>query len=373
MKKITLFVAAAMTALTMNAQKSAYLMLESSISNLPEEYSEVVEGEPVAENPEQNAANWYNAQFVNRDNGVLLPVADIDNAIAQGINTIWVNIDRVGLASIADAGVTDAVIADLKEFVEAGGNLFLTKQACMIAHRIGRIYEPTYGNGGYSLGEDIWSINPQVGLWWEIAEYRRDNSNHPIYEDMETVTTFEAVMEEGAEATPYATYPLIGAVARTDNNVAWIDYFRKDLSSPDMKLSGEDENAHYANNNPRRLPDFEEDWNVKVLGIWGQVSDFCGGVIVDMNPDGNFQGRILGIGASAYQWGASNEEYIGNVKKLTKNSINYVVADNHITLTDLEEIEMNGVRAGIYDVLGHKVENMVPGQIYIVNGKKMIR
>lgn len=372
MKKITLFVAAAMTALTMNAQKSAYLMLESSISNLPEEYSEVVEGEQVAENPEQNAANWYNAQFVNKNNGVLLPVADIDNAIAQGINTIWVNIDRVGLASIADAGVSDAVIADLKEFVEAGGNLLLTKQACMIAHRISRIYEPTYGCVGYGLGGDVWSINPQVGLWWTLAESRRDNSEHPIYADMDTVMQFSTVMSEDAEPTLYPTYPLIGAVARTDNNIGWIDYFRKDLSSPDMKLSPEDENAHYANDNPLRLPDFENDWNVQVLGIWGHVADFCGGVIVDMNPDGNYKGRILAIGASAYQWGASND-YISNVKKLTKNSINYVVADNHITFTALEEVEANAVRAGIYDVLGHKVENMVPGQLYIVNGKKMIR
>ena len=146
MKKFFLFVAAAMTAFTLNA-KNAFLLLESSISNLPEENSETDLG-VIAENPEQNAANWYNAQFVNSNKGVLIGTSDIRNAFANGITCIWVNIDRQGLDDIQTAGITDGVVADLKAFVEAGGNLFLTKQACKIAHRIGRIYDPTWGDGG---------------------------------------------------------------------------------------------------------------------------------------------------------------------------------------------------------------------------------
>jgi len=329
MKKIFLFVAAAMTAFTLNA-KNAFLLLESSISNLPEENSETDLG-IIAENPEQNAANWYNNQFVNNNKGVLIGTADIRNALTNGITCIWVNIDRQGLDDIQTAGITDGVIADLKAFVEAGGNLFLTKQACKIAHRIGRIYDPTWGDGGYSVGGDIWSINPQVGLWWTLADSRRDNSEHPIYADIDTIQVYSATMVDGEEAVPYGTFPLVGMVPRCDRNIAWLDYFRKDPADPTTILTAEEAESagievHYANDNPLRLPDFESDWNVKVLGIWGHVQDFCGGVIVEMNPDGAFKGKVFAIGASAYQWGSSND-YIGNVKKLTKNALNYLTAE----------------------------------------------
>lgn len=346
-----------MVAFSMNA-KNAFLLLESSISNLPTEESVIDGEENVAENPEQNAANWYNAQFVNKNEGVLIGVADIKNALANGISCIWVNIDRQGLDDIKTAGITDGVIADLKAFVEAGGNLFLTKQACKIAHRIGRIYDPTWGDGGYSVGGDIWSINPQVGLWWTLADSRRDNSDHPIYEGIDTIQVYSATMVEAEENVPYGTYPLVGMVRRCDRNIGWLDYFRKDPADPTTILT-EDEAAaagieiHYANDNPLRLPDFENDWNVKVLGIWGHVQDFCGGVIVEMNPEGNYTGKILAIGASAYQWGSSND-YIANVKKMSKNALNYLTAPE----TAVENV-FNDVKAT------KTIEN---GQVIITKG-----
>ena len=338
MKKIYSLVAAAMMAFSLNAQ-NAFLLLESSISNLPVENSETELG-TIAENPEQNAANWYNAQFVNKNLGSLISVSEISGAYAAGVKTIWVNIDRVGLNDIKDAGISDAVIADLKAFVEAGGNLLLTKQACMIAHRIGRIYQPSWGNQGYNLGGDVWSINPQVGLWWTLADSRRDNSSHPIYTDLETIDSYSAIMAEGAEPTPYATFPLIGAVPRTDNNIAWLDYFRKDPANPTATLPETEGVTHYRNDDPLRLPEFESDWNVKVLGIWGHVSDFCGGVIVEMYPDGDFKGSILAIGSNAYQWGQSND-YISNVRKLTKNSLNYLTESD---TQGIEEVQKNDVQ-----------------------------
>lgn len=84
--------------------------------------------------------------------------------------------------------------------------------------------------------------------------------------------------------------------------------------------------THYQNDNILRLQEFESDWNCQMLACWGHVLDFCSAGIVDMNPDGNFKGRILGIGFAAYQWGNSND-YIGNVKKLTKNAINYLTGE----------------------------------------------
>ncbi|MBR3648149.1 MAG: hypothetical protein IKN59_07165 [Paludibacteraceae bacterium] len=366
MKKFYALVAAATLALALNAQNSAYLLLESTISNLPTENSETDLG-TIAENPEQNAANWFNAQFVNKNTGVLMQPSEISTAFANGIRVIWVNIDRVGLDDIKTAGISDAVIADLKAFVEAGGHLLLTKQATMIAHRIGRIYEPTWGNGGYALGGDTWSINPQLGLWWGIGQVT-DRSSHPIYEDVEwdnTLFTYEPA--EGAERVGYNTLPLVGPVPRTDNNCMWVDLFRKDPANPTQILEATEGVTHYDNGNILRLTEFEADWNCQMLACWGHVLDFCSAGIVDMNPDGNFKGRVLGIGFAAYQWGNSNDQ-IANVKKLTKNAINYLVASS----TGVENIEAQTTIKGIYNLLGQKVEEMTSGQIYIVNGKKVL-
>lgn len=316
---------AAMVAMSINA-KNAFLLLESSISNLPTEKSNTDAGE-IAENPEQNAANWFNGQFVTKGTGVLLQKNEIAGAYEAGISCIWVNIDRVGLVNIAAAGITDAVIEDLKAFVEAGGNLLLTKQATMIAHRIGRIYEPSFTNGGYALGGDTWSINPQLGLWWGIGQVT-DRRSHAIYEDMEfDDTLFSYEPSEGAEKVGYPTLPLVGANPRTDNNCMWIDLFRKDPKNPTAAMPATDGVTHYDNGNILRLQEFEADWNCQMLACWGHVLDFCSAGIVDMNPDGAFKGRVLGIGFAAYQWGNSNE-YIGNVKKLTKNALNYMTVED---------------------------------------------
>ncbi len=324
MKKIYCFAMAALFALSINA-KNAFLLLESSISNLPTENSETDLG-TIAENPEQNAANWYKAQFVDKNLGQMISTSDISGAYAAGISCIWVNIDRVGLGDIKDAGISDAVIADLKAFVEAGGNLLLTKQATMIAHRIGRIYAPTFAAGGYALGGDTWSINPQLGLWYGIGQVT-DRREHPIYTDLEfDDTLFKYKPSEEAEEVGYPTLPLVGAVPRTDNNCLWIDLFRKDPANPTATLPETEGVTHYQNDNILRLQEFESDWNCQMLACWGHVLDFCSAGIVDMNPDGAFKGRVLGIGFAAYQWGNSND-YIGNVKKLTKNAINYMTVE----------------------------------------------
>lgn len=353
MKKIYCFVMAAMVAMSINA-KNAFLLLESSISNLPTENSDTDLG-VIAENPEQNAANWYNAQFVAKNQGVLISTSEISGAYAAGISCIWINIDRVGLADIKNAGISDAVIADLKAYVQAGGNLLLTKQATMIAHRIGRIYEPTFANGGYSLGADVWAINPQLGLWPGIGQVT-DRSNHAIYEDVEwdnSLYTYPSSLEEDAQALPYNVLPLVGANPRTDNNCMWVDLFRKDPNNPTAKMEATEDVTHYDNGNILRLQEFESDWNCQMLACWGHVQDFCSAGIVDMNPDGAFQGRVLGIGFAAYQWGNSND-YIGNVKKLTKNSLNY--------LTEGEESQ------GLYNAnaAAKTVKTMVNGQIVIM-------
>ena len=370
MKKFYALVAVAALAFSLSAQNVAFLLLEESISNLPTENSETDLG-TIAENPEINAATWFDTKYVkNEKTGVMISKSQIANAYADGIRVIWVNIDRVGLDSIELAGVNDAVIADLKAFVEAGGQLLLTKQATMIAYKIGRIYKPTYNFGGYHHGGDIWSINPQLGLWYGI-EQKFDRSNHPIYNDVEWCDTLQTykVSAEDTVGSPYKVLPLVGAVPRTDNNCAWLDLYRKDPANPTEILPADTlGNTHYDNGNVLRLTEFESDWNCQMLACWGQVLDFCSAGIVEMFPDGNFKGTVFGIGFAAYQWGQSNEDYLGNVKKLTSNTLAYLTTLN----TALDNVKAETTMKGIYNLLGQKVAEMVPGQIYIKDGKKVI-
>ena len=375
MKKFYFLLTAVALTLSINAQ-NAFLLLENAISNLPEEYSET-EDAPIAENPEQNAANWFNAQYVTKGIGSFISTGEIAGAFEAGIKTIWVNVDRVGLADIRNAGLTDGVVSDLKAFVQAGGNLLLTKQATMVAHRIGRIYAPNFENGGYNLGNDVWAINPQLGLNPDAGGVV-DRSDHPIYEDVEWDNTLYkytvAIDEETSEEYYYNVLPLVGAVPRTDNNCMWVDLFRKDPENPTEKLVETEETieqdiTHYANLDHRRIEDFEADWNCHMLACWGHVTDFCSAGIVEMFPEGEFQGTVMGIGFAAYQWGNSND-YIANVKKLTKNTLNYLTGE--ITPEGIEEVMAAKGAKGIYNLLGQKVSDMVPGQIYIVNGQRII-
>lgn len=374
MKKLLLCAVCLLAAMTIKAQivendltqngKSAFLLLASSISELPTENSYIEGGDYMAENPEQNAANWYNTRFVKNNAGVFINTGQISTAIANGITTLWVNIDRVGLDDIRTAGISDAVVADLKAYVEAGGNLLLTKQATMIAHRIGRIYQPTFSAEGYNLGGDVWAVNPQMGLSNGYME-AFDRSNHPVYADVEWdegLYTYRPSDESDYE--PYKVLPLVSANRRTDNNCMWIELYRKDPDNPTGAMPETEGVTHYQNNDSLRLIEFESDWNVTMLGSWGQVIDFCAAGLVEMHPEENFNGIVMAIGFAAYQWGNSNA-YVPNVKKLTENSINYLTANPRVTTDSPTETDSLTVGTDTTDHL-ISVWNTLPAE-YVVS------
>lgn len=311
MKKFFLFcLVAIVSVLTANAQM-AYLFLESSIENLPVESFNDVD-----QKPEQNAANWFKATYVDNNTGVFVSVADLKAGLSESVKVLWINIDRVGLENLAAVGIDADAIAAVKAYVEKGGQLLLTKQANMIAYNMGRIgYAPGWGNTGYVVGGDIWTINAQLGLAPSITE-KFDRRSHPIFAGLAVDNTSRSYDNEGQKVF-FETYPLVGAVARTDNNNMWVDMFRKEPLA-------DGEQTHYDNVNPLRLKEFEADWNCSVLAVWGHVLDYCGSGIIEFKPQAEGQGTILTNGFAAYQWGTSND-FISNVQLLTKNSLNYLL------------------------------------------------
>lgn len=371
MKKI--FFLMALTCMVLSAHAEAtigYLMTMNKKEAFPAEKFEGVD-----EKPEYNAAAWFETNYINKGIGefVSLPKVAMGGLEAlQSYKAIWVNVDRVDLVDLEAAGITEDVVAGLKAYVENGGNLFVTKQANQIIYQMGRMgYAPGWANGGYHVGGDVWQINPHLCLWPPMGG-AIDRSNHPIYNGLTTETrTFDFTYEGDTAATqvPFEVFPMVGAVSRTDNNNMWTDMFRKDpVTGGQMdELEG---TTHYQNDNPLRLTDFEEDWNCKVLSVWGHVLDACAPGLIVFNPDGDFKGQIISCGFAAYQWGTSNN-FISNVQQLTANALDILTGKVN---TSVENVTTTKVVKGVYNIFGQKIEreNMVHGNIYIVDGKKII-
>ena len=294
MKKIYLFLLVAlMVSVSISAQKVGYLLTESAITSLPYEDGQ---------KPEQNAANWFVSAYGS--NAELVQLSDLAALNPATVKVLWINIDRSSFSESQFNDIfTGAVIASIKSYVEAGGNLLLTKQAVRLAYATGRIgYNNNWSDAGYQDGGDIWYLKAKLG---GATTNPTDRTNHPIYKNI--------AMDANGQ------FPLVGAVRRSDRNNNWSDYLRKDGTG----------DTHYDNGNVQRLVDFETDWNCEALATWPHINDYCLPMIINFKPNyEDFQGGMLAICLAAYQWGKASYDVtdgpIANVKKLTQNCIEYL-------------------------------------------------
>ena len=318
MKRILSLFALLVYALCIHAEVTVgYLMTLNDKSAFPQE---TIGG--IAQQPEYHAADWFEQNYIQTGKGKYLSLSEITTADLSQLKVIWVNVDRVGLSNLAATGITNDVVDALKRYVQNGGNLFVTKQANQIIYQMGRMgYAPTWENNSYVAGNDVWHINPHLCLHRDMGG-EVDNSNHPIFTNCFTETRFE---ENGGASYEYDAYPLVGAVTRTNNNNMWVDMFRKDPNTGGQ-MATTDGYTHYNNLDKRRLTDFEEDWNCKVLAVWGQVLDACSPGLIIFNPHGEFKGTIISCGFAAYQWGTNNDK-IANVRQLSANALSILTGE----------------------------------------------
>ena len=142
MKKIYLLLFLFAMVLTVANAQVAFLLRTANISDLPAENFNSVD-----QKPEQNAANWFENTYSATDKTVL-SIAQVKAGalLAAGepaFKALWVNVDAVGLSDLNAAGIDNDVVLAIKAYVQAGGNLLLTKQATTLAYSIGRInYAP---------------------------------------------------------------------------------------------------------------------------------------------------------------------------------------------------------------------------------------
>lgn len=366
MKKFYLLAAMVMASLCASQAKVGYLMTVADKSEFPQEMAS-----GTAQRPEYNAAAWFEETYIDESDGAFISISDLKAGIdVDEYPVLWINLDRQGLADLAAAGIDAAAIAKVKEYVEDGGHLLLTKQACMLAYSIGRMgYAPGWGNGGYNLGGDTWCINAQLGLWPGIGHAPYDRRSHAAYDYVDVATDLNAYTYE-EEVYYYETFPMVGEVQRTDNNNMWTDLYRKDPNTGGQ-MEEEEGYTHYDNGNYLRLEDFEGDWNCTVLGVWGHVVDFCGAGFIEYKPEGDYKGTILALGFAAYQWGTSNDR-ISNIQQLTESSIAYLVEGP----TAVEETNADAAKVvkGTFDLLGRSIseKDMKSGNIYIIDGVKQL-
>ena len=205
-----------------------YLMTMTDIADFPAE-----EFDGVAQQPELNAAQWFKENYVDKGIGrwVTIPEVAMGGLDAIGdLKAIWVNLDRMGTPNLAAYQHDADFVAGLKDFVKAGGNLFMTKKANHIIYEMGRMgYAPGWNDTGYHMGGDDWTINPYLALWEGLGGVI-DKSQHPLYAGLETVVN----PDHGKDV-----FPMVGANPRTDNNDFWVDYFRKNPETG-LWISGED-------------------------------------------------------------------------------------------------------------------------------------
>lgn len=259
-----------------------------------------------ANSQEYAAYQWFVGQF-GADNVIYANQTSRFNAAEYDV--IWINADRLGIPqgwrSLPAEFSSDAVVNALKNYVNQGGNLYLSKMATQLAEGLGRsrhtCAEFNSGDGG--VGNDYWDVN--------ITANGQDWTSHPIYYGLQK------------EDAGY------GMLIHLLGNTAG--------------LHREDHNCMWRLNDCGGHDGFCRENNARVLGTWGHDGGQAFAGIVEFLPQGGGlyapayrnvseekaqarKGTILANGLAAYEWAprTGTNTWKGNIEKLTSNILAYL-------------------------------------------------
>lgn len=294
---------------------------------------------PGGEQPEYNAAIWFRDNYINaQQQGCFVTVEDLPTLYSKGVTTLWVNIERVGITA---EDPFFAIYADkLRDYIQAGGNVLLTKQAVYFTYAMGRIgYAPALDSYDYTTEDRgaVRCIQAAMGQSECVAaDDRLDMSGHRIYNNMLSYWDSKSM------------FLVAPGCLKTYNYCSWTDYFR-----------ATEEDTHYDNCLLQRVRDFEADWHATVLASQGGIGDYCFSNIIEFNATEGWQGRILTIGSAAYQWGTSNNNVERqNLTTLTANCLAYLANEpvQEQTFTRTATAGQYGTICFDYAVAADKIE-----------------
>ena len=259
--------------------------------------------------PDYLAAKWFYDHYIdpnrtaenNYGNGRFVAKDDIpaDNSVMR---VLWFNMDRAGYAQndFENEFINTDFKTNLITYAKNGGNIFLTKQTCRLSKDMGRAYwyPIRFANGGISSNSDDWYITAN----FRLSEQDVDQSKHAAFKYMGDPTT---------EAGGYGWKMLsTEADQRTDNNTVWEDWGTYGISA--------------STTNKERLTTFQEGMhNCRILAGFGHTRALDAAGMVELLPYGSFNGTIIALGLSAYQWTSTNTA-IANVQNLTKGVLRYL-------------------------------------------------
>lgn len=266
--------------------------------------------------PELNAATWFKENYVDKGKGTFLPIAQVAATDLSKYDLIWAHVERTAMPDKSELkgkyGFDDAVVTALKSYVQAGGNLYLSKAATFLAYYMGRIgYAPTFENAGnyeQKNSDDWWCTQALLGSGLDAAS-QTDRTGHAIFTGLEKTTNSDYW---------HNAFKMTNAEVRTSNiYCSWIEF-----------LDG-DQQKKYGNNNKQLLTDFESAWNARCLSQRGNIADYCFMDIVEFLPgtvnDVNWKGTILCNGSNHCQWAKCNDGTIPlPITTLTGNVMNYL-------------------------------------------------
>ena len=271
--------------------KIGYVMTAPTIADLPDD-------------DEKAAASW----FVQQENAELVAASDLASIDPDSYSVLWIEIDRVGLPmgweNLPSEISSPAAIEALKEYSAKGGSLYLANFATQLTVPLGIVPEnmaPTvYGNGDGGSGDDVWVINPFLGVDFK-------NGGDQGYYDRSAHAIFKGLTLEDPNGYGYDTLPLIGPGQREDHNCLW-----------DCNLYGRGEYKDV-------IANFEATTGSLVLATWGHVRDHCVAGLVEFYPT-PVHGRCIANGFAAYEWNQNSgaNPYQHNVEQLTKNILDYL-------------------------------------------------
>ena len=240
--------------------------------------------------PDFEAAAWFYDQFivgeVGGQHGCFIRPSDLAS-LNSAIKVIWIHNDHVGKASADyynDLG-GDTFRDNLAAFINAGGNVFVSKQATRLIGDLGRNAYPSYANGGYGDGDKPeWRIGNRFELKDGEDDVVIDHSSHSVYANIGTSTT------------------IMTAGRHTDNNCIWQNF------------------AEYGDTDVQRLYHYQDDHNCRVLGSWGHNAKLeCVG-LVEYYPTAAGRGTIIAMGLAAFHWANPNNV----IKTLTRDILYYL-------------------------------------------------
>lgn len=259
-----------------------------------------VEGLQSVSAEEYGAAKWFEENYVNTGEGNFIAAADLASGINMGeVSMLWIHVDRVGLEAgvnnLPAELVSNGAKTALRSYIQNGGNIYLSKHATQLVEAYGRVkaaYAPNiFGSPDGEVGTDVWAINAN------LVNGTYDKRNHPFFSGMT------------ANTDANGTYPLVGPVYRTDHNCMW------NLNQLTFTKDGAD-----------NFDKFQKQTNSEIIATWGHVvDDAVSGLIIFLDDDDNFLGKVVCNGLAAYNMGnEENTEYAANNQILTTNIINYL-------------------------------------------------